>query len=310
MVDGDKALIIKDQTLTACAERNMKDIRPLAYELRKAKGGLLTNENLYDGITHAYTGGNIGPISNNITKVWNSGNITQEQLNVVKWLCLYNNAVIDYAKTLWLPTPPKEIDKIIKSYTKANVPHFFIYAKDKEDERVEVANNSTMNRISAVIPNPRVIYNKAIRKFDYQMLMNHNADFTIRRNPIIDAYDYWQHNWMKLANDDDTYTDQEDLWAFKQVRNKLLELGDKDYVINTLIAYSYTVKINSTKKMLWACFGKEIVDNLKVNTADLGNICPICGRRFIPNVHNQICCSNECGIRLNVQKQHERDELS
>jgi len=94
-VDGDKALVIQDQTLTACAKRNMKDIRPLAYELRKAKGGLLTPENLYEGMACAYTGGNIGPISNNITKVWNSGTITQEQLNVVKWLCLYNNAVID-----------------------------------------------------------------------------------------------------------------------------------------------------------------------------------------------------------------------
>lgn len=94
-VDGDKSLVIQDRTLTAIAKRNMKDIRPLAYELKKAKGGLITPEALYEGMSHAYTGGNIGPISNNITKVWNSGNIGEEQLNVVKWLCLYNNAVID-----------------------------------------------------------------------------------------------------------------------------------------------------------------------------------------------------------------------
>lgn len=95
MVDGDKSLVIQDRTLTAIAKRNMKDIRPLAYELKKAKGGLITLEALYEGMSHAYTGGNIGPISNNITKVWNSGNIGEEQLSVVKWLCLYNNAVID-----------------------------------------------------------------------------------------------------------------------------------------------------------------------------------------------------------------------
>ncbi len=94
-VDGDKSLVIQDRTLTAIAKRNMKDIRPLAYELKKAKGGLITPKALYEGMSHAYTGGNIGPISNNITKVWNSGNIGEEQLNVVKWLCLYNNAVID-----------------------------------------------------------------------------------------------------------------------------------------------------------------------------------------------------------------------
>ena len=94
-VDGDKSLVIQDRTLTAVAKRNMKDIRPLAYDLKKAKGGLIDSESLYNGMIRAYTGGNIGPISNNITKVWNSGKIGQEQLNVVKWLCLYNNAVID-----------------------------------------------------------------------------------------------------------------------------------------------------------------------------------------------------------------------
>ena len=94
-VDGDKSLVIQDRTLTAVAKRNMKDIVPLAYNLRKAKGEQLNSDNLYNGMIHAYTGGNIGPISNNITKVWNNNNkITEEQLNVVKWLCMENNQVI------------------------------------------------------------------------------------------------------------------------------------------------------------------------------------------------------------------------
>ena len=94
-VDGDKTLVIQDRTLTAVAKRNMKGIVPLAYNLRKAKGENLNSENLYTGMVHAYTGGNIGPISNNITKVWNSNNkISEEQLNVVRWLCMENNQVI------------------------------------------------------------------------------------------------------------------------------------------------------------------------------------------------------------------------
>lgn len=93
-VDGDKSLVIQDRTLTAVAKRNMIGIVPLMYNLRGAKGNILTEENLYEGMIHAYTGGNIGPISNNITKVWNSENITEEQLNVVKWLCMENNQVI------------------------------------------------------------------------------------------------------------------------------------------------------------------------------------------------------------------------
>lgn len=94
-VDGDKTLVIQDRTLTAVAKRNMKGIVPLAYNLRKAKGENLNSENLYNGMVHAYTGGNIGPISNNITKVWNSNDkISEEQLNVVRWLCMENNQVI------------------------------------------------------------------------------------------------------------------------------------------------------------------------------------------------------------------------
>jgi len=167
-----------------------------------------------------------------------------------------------------------------------------------------------MNRISAVIPCPVIKYNKNIKKFDYQMLMNKEADFTIRRSPILDAYDYWLKHWIVLANLEDNHADQDDLWVFKQIREKLLEFGDKDYVINSLITYVYTVKKSSNKKMLWACFGQEMVENLKVNTVVLDNICPICGKRFKSNASNQECCSENCSAQLNVQKQRIRDALS
>lgn len=311
-VDGDKSLVIQDRTLTAIAKRNMRDIRPLAYELKKAKGGLITPEALYEGMSHAYTGGNIGPISNNITKVWNSGNIGEEQLNVVKWLCLYNNAVIDYAKTLWLPEPPKDINKKIKSYTKAKVPHFFIYAKDKESAQCESVNDSTMNRISNVIPNPMVRYNKNLRQFDYQMLMNHDADFTIRRSPILDSYDYWLRHKYEFYDPNESI-DDEDLYMYQQIREKILELGDKDYVVNSLVAYCYTVKKTSNKKLLWACFGKEIVENIKRNLPELeekqGKVCPICGRRFKPRAQgNSKYCSDECLNLANKQASYARWE--
>ena len=296
-VDGDKSLVIQDRTLTAVAKRNMKDIVPLAYNLRKAKGEQLNSDNLYNGMIHAYIGGNIGPISNNITKVWNSNNkITEEQLNVVKWLCMENNQVIDYAKTLWKGTRPKDIDKIIKSYTKSQVPQFFIYAKDKEPSNVEKINQSTMNRISSMMPTNKIKYSKTIGKFDYQMLMNQDSDFTIKRNPILDTYDYWQKHWKSIVNLDDVHIDQDDLWAFKKIREELLSLGDKDYVVNSLIVYSYTVKKTSTKKLLWSCFGKEIVNNLKNNTQSLGKICKICGKRFVPFHSGDIdlYCSFDC----------------
>ena len=307
--DGDKALVVQDRTLTAVARRNMKDIVPLYYEMHKAKGGLLTNDSLYDGMAHAYTGGNIGPVSNNITKVWNSGQVGEEQLNVVKWLCLYNNAVIDYAKTLWLPSPPKVVEKLIKSYTKAKVPQFFIYAKDKESHQVENANDSTMNRISAVIPSPRVRFSKSISKFDYRMMMNKNYDFTINESPIIEAYNYWLTHRYRFFDTNESI-DDEDLWMYKKIREEILKFGELNYVVNTLVSYCYTVKVNSSKKLLWSCFGDVLVANLKENTKTLGKICPICGKRFQPINSLQKCCSKDCAQQMNVIKQSERDANS
>lgn len=78
----------------------MDNIVPLYYELKKAKGAQLSNEAFFDGMAKAFTTGNIGPISNNITKIWNNDKITQQEIDVVKWLCFENNAVINSIVTL------------------------------------------------------------------------------------------------------------------------------------------------------------------------------------------------------------------
>lgn len=299
MCDGDKSLVIKDRTLTNVAKRNMTNIVPLAYDLKKAKGGIITPASLYDGMIKAYTGGRIGPVSNNITKIWNSGEITQEELDVVKWLCFENNAVIDQAKTLWLPTRPDNVDAIIRKYTKHNVPDFFKYAKDKEDWQVEPPNDSTMNRISKAIPDSRVKYSKAIRKFDWRVLTD-GGEYTVSEDaPVIKAYNYWvRHQYcFNQFNDENDNVKGQDTSASQMTRNAILaDSGvELQYVVNSLVAYLYTVKQASNKKLLWDCFGWDIVNNIRNNVAGLGKICPICGRRFKPVRGNQdLYCSIEC----------------
>ena len=295
--DGDRLLVIKDRLLTKIAKRNMQDIVPLAYNLQKAKGGLLSWESMYEGMIHAYTGGNIGPISNNITKVWNSDNIGQEQLNVVGWLTFYNNAVIDYAKTLWLPEPPKQVAKIIQSYTKAKVPDFFQYAKDKFPYQVEEPNQSTMNRIAAKIPDPKIKFSKSIGKFDYRMLMNLNYDFSISsESKVVNSYDKWNSRQYLFSIEEDNHQKQEDIYMYQKIRQNIIDECDKDinYVVNTLVAYLYTVRQSSQKKTLWACFGDIIVENLKNNLKNEGKVCKICGKRFSPVNNKQIVCSKKC----------------
>lgn len=90
-VDGDKSLVIQDKTLVEVAKREMKDIVPLYYEMAKAQDELITSENMYNALTSAYKA-NIGIISNNISKIWNSPN---PDIKAVKWLTMYNNFVID-----------------------------------------------------------------------------------------------------------------------------------------------------------------------------------------------------------------------
>lgn len=89
--DGDKALVVQDETLVTVAKREMKDIVPLYYEMEKAKDELISPDNMYNALTSAYKA-NIGIISNNISKIWNSPN---PDIKAVKWLTMYNNFVID-----------------------------------------------------------------------------------------------------------------------------------------------------------------------------------------------------------------------
>lgn len=89
--DGDKALVVQNETLINIAKREMKDIVPLYYEMKKAEATDINSETLYTALTSAYKA-NIGIISNDITKIWNSDN---PNIEAVKWLTMYNNFVID-----------------------------------------------------------------------------------------------------------------------------------------------------------------------------------------------------------------------
>ena len=295
--DGDRLLVIKDRLLTKIAKRNMQGIVPLYYIMKKAKGGLIDNETLYQGMVQAFTTGNIGPISNNITKIWNCGNVGKEQVDVIRWLCMENNYIIDAAKTLYTPTRPKEIHKIISSYTKAKVPDFFQYAKDKFPHQVEEPNQSTMNRIAAKIPDPKIKFSKSISKFDYRMLMNLNYDFSISsESKVVNSYDKWNSRQYLFSIEEDNHQKQEDIYMYQKIRQNIIDECDKDinYVVNTLVAYLYTVRKSSQKKTLWACFGDIIVENLKNNLKNEGKVCKICGKRFSPVNNKQIVCSKKC----------------
>jgi hypothetical protein len=293
--DGDKALCIQEDTIVNVAERNMKDIVPLYYEMAKAPAEQVNSEDIYKSLVLAYKA-NIGEISNNITKIWNSHNIN---LDVIKWLCMENNFVIDYAKTLYMPKRPDHVNKIISSYIKAKVPHFFIYAKDKEIKNVELLNDSTVNKFENIISNKRIYFNKVVGKFDYKLLMK-NPRVELDEN-IIEAYIKLDRNKEIMMKQYNKSKNQDKLYVYKMIKDKLLLFdNDAHYISDILIKYLYSKKHSRFKKTLWECFGEEIIKNIIKNLLNVIE-CKDCGCKIESPRHKQIRCT-DCQYKRDKEK--------
>jgi hypothetical protein len=296
-VDGDKSLVVAEKTLVEVAERHMKGVVPLYYEMKKASPVLLSNEEFYNGLNAAYTGGNIGAISNDITKIWNSGRVKKHELKAIKYLCMENNFTIDYAKTLYKPIRPKKVNELIKKYTKSKVPHFFIYAKDKEDNQTEPINESVVNKLEKLIINKNLSFRlKDFGKFDYRLLMN-NPDIKIDDNLIQDYIKINRKYHFKINMEDPEKTNIN--YISDIIRNELDKYGYMEVeVTDMLIKYLYGIKNSKSKESLWFCYGEIVVDNLKYNIGNKKSICIRCGCRYKKDAPAQKCCYNCQGYQL------------
>lgn len=283
-VDGDKLLVVKNKLLIDIAERNIRkyDVVPLYYDMKKANAEILSNETLYSGMTKAYTGGNIGVISNDISKMWNSFTddfeFNKETLKAVKLMCMENNFTIDYAKTLFKPTRPPEIDDLIKRYTRLKVPYFFKYAKDKSEEQVEPVNRSTVNRFDTLIDNPKFRWSATnVGKFDYKMLMK-NKEIEVD-DQIIERYKELNKIKNRLFNEERDRKKKEH-FIDKYIRNELLKINkDVECLTDVLVKYLYITKAQN-KTTLWNSFGDIIIKNLQTNIPANTKLCEVCGERF------------------------------
>ncbi|MCW8785820.1 MULTISPECIES: hypothetical protein [Bacillus amyloliquefaciens group] len=282
--DGDKALIISDELIVNIAKRNMENIVPLYYEMSVAQKQEINSKNIYEALTLAY-GINIGEYSNNITKIWNCGNIN---LAVIKWLCMENNFTIDFAKTLFMPTRPDHVDEKIKDYIKNKVPHFFINAKDKEEHSVELINESTVNKLDSIIPSDRINFAAVAGKFDYRFLLK-NKDIKLD-DAIISEYKRLDQNKKWLMNVEDIKPGQK-LYVYKVIKDRLLKIhSDEQYVTDVLVKHLYKKK-SKFKTTLWECFGEKILLNLECNFKKF-NQCGGCGKLFKPVTNRHKKCQN------------------
>lgn len=300
-VDGDKSLVVADDNFVKIAERNMKGIVPLLYDLKKADASHITVDSKFKGLTSAFKA-NIGTISNNITKVWNSGVVGEQELNIIKWLCAMNNAEIDYAKTLWRPTIPKEKKEIMKEYIGKDVPYFFMWAKDKKKDNVaESVEDTTMYNIYKGIKDVRLTFScfKNLDKINYEYMMN-DVDIELD-DRIVELYDKlclsYNSKFSNLVN-----KDNDNLKTYiKLVKDKFAEIEeDESKVADILTIYLYDKKadIKKGKQIYWYVYGDYVVDNLKRNIDSDTNVCECCGKReSITKIINGKC--DEC--RSNIK---------
>lgn len=306
-VDGDKSLVCSDKTLVEVAERNIANdnIVPLYYEMAVANKEIINEESIYNGLINAYSGGNIGMISNEITKIWNSDNVN---MDVIKYLCMENNFIIDYAKTLYKPIRPKEIGKEIHKYTKSKVPHFFRYAKKKDKNKVKEINNSTVNRLAKIIPSSRISFDEVVDEFNYKYLKStKNYILKDEDRAIIDTYlnkDSQKRRLIKSSK-----KDKMDIsYVYYSIREEILNIcNDEEYVVNVLVEYLYRETNSERKESLWKCFGDTLLSNIEKNTEG-SVVCEECGKRVETNSKQQRMCDS-CFVilRREYKKQKERE---
>lgn len=269
-VDGDRSLVVADPDFVRIAERNMNGVVPLYYNMKKADPTELNNKTIYAGLNAAFTHGNIGIYSNNISKIWNSDVFVygtneekQQATDCVKLLCMENNFCIDSAKTLYMPERPDWFKPIVSDFTHKKLPSFFIYAKDKKKSQVEKRNDSFVNRLFDKIPNkPINTRGLKLEKLDYRKLM-HNVNI-VCSNEVSSLYEKISREYSFQVNMKDEYIDNLRYLAC-EIRNQFNDLGYSDETISDMLVERIYKTNSRRKQLLWFCYGKQIVDAIEKN---------------------------------------------
>ena len=321
-VDGDKSLVVADRDFIRIAERNMNGIVPLYYNMRKADPTELNNKTIYSGLNAAFTHGNIGIYSNNISKIWNSDVFVngsneekQEAIDVVKLLCMENNFCIDSAKTLYMPERPDWFTPIVSKFTNEKLPAFFEYAKDKERSQVKERNQSFVNKIYDRIPNkPINTRGMDLGKIDYKVMMENSN--IICSKEVSDLYDELNKQYRYMINMKDEYIDNLRYVACK-IRDEFSKFGySNETITDMLVEYLYG-RNKRYKQLLWFCYGQYVVNNLEKNISVKKTKviqCIDCGEWFEVPIESKRERCDECNIiyqrektRLRVKKYRNKD---
>ena len=294
-VDGDKTLILQDDNIISVAKRNQMGVVPLYYNMCKAAKEQVTSESRYRGLSTAFTGGNIGVVSNNISKIKNSQEIRtpetrQEAIDCLKYLCMVNNEVIDFAKTLYKSTPPKQIKETISKYVNKKLPAFFTYAKDKKETQVEELNDCIVNRIFTLYPeNEFKLSFEDKKRFDYRMLMN-NPNIEVDENVLRTYSDIVSTAKLKKHKEEETNAIVindiiSEMQKFDYAQYEICDMFIKD------MFKEHTVfKDIRYKEFFFTIYGDIVYENIVANKTKYGYVCIDCGAEIKKTRGKQCRC--------------------
>lgn len=152
-VDGDECLIVHDRAFIDLVDR---DKLPLYYEMRKGDAKPVNNENIKECLHYSFQNSVIGQISNALTKHLNAQE--EPDLEFVRYMTAYNNFCIDYPKSQYMPKLPSEYETLFEELKSEEMlfPYFFKYAKDKVTRKCHeyaLVEKSNVNLISKYIMN-------------------------------------------------------------------------------------------------------------------------------------------------------------
>ncbi len=315
--DGDEALVVSDKGkwLLDLAEEQMKDVRPLYYEMSKAGAKKINLNNIYSSLKFAYDKGNIGKVSNTLTDIWNRENPEQYE-KLIKWLTAYNNFIIDAAKTLQVPKVPTSLKEVMKN---REYPYFFQFAKDKKDKSCRDLSNSTMDRICKSIDNIPYTYfdySKGFAPFRVSKLCN-NSRIDIDKD-VIEFYKKLEEETLKRISDYNKNDNKEQAeilsygYAKDEVEKYCIENNlNKSDVIDMIVKWSFK-NAESRLAFIFQTFGQTIIENLKNNfknnSVDDGYIlCKDCGKRIKKTNNRMIRCVG-CAKKENINKTKNRNK--
>ena len=150
--DGDEGLITPDKAFIDMLDTNEK--YPLYYVMKKGEAKVINNETIYKCLMDSFKNSGIGEISNTLTKYLNIVETDEMDLDFVRIITAYNNYLIDFPKSQYLPELGK-YKEMFEEWNDREYPLFFKWAKNKEtdkccaDKMINALSN--VNRISKQI---------------------------------------------------------------------------------------------------------------------------------------------------------------